>query len=76
MDGQDNLHTTKGEEHMRKFTDLLNAYLEAYQDYKEAEEEFKGEDFDYFNYRVIERLKQATNKLDEAFEKATKEKNT
>ena len=58
---------------MKKFTDLLDAYLEACKDYKEAKENFERYDFDYFNYRVIERLRKATNELDEAFEKATKE---
>ena len=45
---------------MKKFTDLLDEYLEADKEYKEACENFEGYDFDYFNHRVIDRLNKAT----------------
>ena len=54
---------------MRKFTDMLDEYLEADKDYKEARANFSGYDFEYFNHRVIDRLRKATDALDEAFEK-------
>ena len=54
---------------MMKFTDLLDAYLEADKDYKEARETYDGYDFDYHHYRIVERLRKATDELNEAFEK-------
>ena len=58
---------------MKKFTDLLDEYLEADKEYKEARENFEGYDFDYFNHRVIDQLNKATDELNSAFEKATGE---
>lgn len=53
---------------MKKFTDLLDAYLDADKDYKEARENFKGYDFDYFHHRIVERLRSTADELNEAFE--------
>lgn len=58
---------------MKKFTDLLDAYLEADKDYKEARENFEGHDFEYFHYLVIDRLRKAKDELNQAFEKLTGE---
>lgn len=54
---------------MKTFTNLLDAYLEARNEYNEARENFQGYDFDYFNHRVVVRLENATNELNDAFEK-------
>ena len=57
---------------MKKFTDLLDDYLEANKDYVEARERFEGYDFEYFNHRIVERLSKATDALNDAYAKALK----
>lgn len=54
---------------MKKFTDLLDAYLEADKDYKEARENLGVCDLEYFANGVVDRLRKATDELNEAFEK-------
>ena len=54
-----------------KFTDLLDEYLEASNELKNAKEAHQGYDFDYFHWRVIDREKRACIALNEAFEKLT-----
>ena len=52
---------------MKKFTDLLDAYLDADKDYKEAREKFNGFDSAYCD-RILERLRSTADELNEAFE--------
>lgn len=57
---------------MCKFTDLLDEYFEAREDYKAAKENYSGYDFEYFYHNHIDRLNKATDALNEAFEKVVK----
>jgi hypothetical protein len=57
---------------MKSFTDLLDEYLEADKELKEARERYKGYDFDYFHYKLVHahRHQEARAALNQAFAKA------
>lgn len=62
---------------MKKFTDLLDAYIEANNEYKSIRENYAGYESYYFdasNHWVVQKLRKATDELNEAFDKATGEK--
>jgi hypothetical protein len=59
---------------MKSFTDLLDEYLEADKELKEARERYEeGCDFDYFHDRLVNRHQDARDALNQAFAKATGE---
>ena len=58
---------------MKSFTDLLDEYLEADKELKEARERYEGYDFDYFHYKLVHRHQEARDALNQAFAKATGE---
>jgi hypothetical protein len=51
-----------------KFTDALDAYLEAKKEYDEARKGFTGYDFSYFYYREEKRFRDAKTVLNDLFE--------
>jgi hypothetical protein len=58
---------------MKSFTDLLDEYLEADKELKEARELYGGYFVDYSHDRLVHRHQEARDALNQAFAKATGE---
>jgi len=56
---------------MDNFTDMLDEYLEASNQRKEARERYNGYEFSYHYRREIDREEQARTALNEAFARIT-----